>query len=133
MLNEERVKHMTKLAFYETNGGSEELKIGFYHKKDYIGLHTFLTSFWVTVAYALFLLLIIMTFMGNIFEVLSGNQIIAVLSALFGLYLIIVLSYAVRTRKVHKKKHARAYHHVKQFNEELGKLEKMYEQEENHE
>ena len=38
MLNEERVKHMTKLAFYESKGGSEDLKVSFCYKKKYITL-----------------------------------------------------------------------------------------------
>ena len=36
MLNEERVKHMIKLADYETKGGKEEQKITSFYKKDYI-------------------------------------------------------------------------------------------------
>ena len=39
MLNEERVKHMVKLAFYETTDGKEELKAGSYYKKDYINYY----------------------------------------------------------------------------------------------
>lgn len=133
MLNEERVKHMVKLAFYETTGGDEEVKISFYHKKDYIGFHTFMAGLWVTIAYIVLLVFITMTFMGNAFEVLSGKQLIVVAIALFGIYLIVLFAYTTSVKKIYKKKHARAYHRVKKFKEELDELEKLYEKEDGNE
>ena len=41
--------------------------------------------------------------------------------------------YVSRIKKIHKKKHARAFHHAKRFKEELDELEKMYEKEDNNE
>ena len=53
MLNEERVKHMIKLADYETKGGKEEQKITSFYKKEYIGMNIMWTLLWMTVAYGL--------------------------------------------------------------------------------
>lgn len=39
MLNEERIKLMTKLASYEENEGKRYMKIGSYFRSDYVGLY----------------------------------------------------------------------------------------------
>ena len=53
MLNEERVKHMVKLAFYETKHGNEELKTSSYYKKDYISFHVLWSVLLSVIAYIL--------------------------------------------------------------------------------
>ena len=39
MLNERRVKHMVKLASYESKRGKEDMKINSYFKKDYVSFN----------------------------------------------------------------------------------------------
>ena len=38
MLDKEKVKLMTTLAFYEQNEGKEDFKINEYYRKDYVSL-----------------------------------------------------------------------------------------------
>ena len=52
MLNESKVKLMTRMAMYESKQGEEDFKISSYYKKDYRSFHTFATIIWVTVGYA---------------------------------------------------------------------------------
>ena len=40
MLDERKVKLMTKLAMYEETQGKEDFKISEYYRKDYAGMHT---------------------------------------------------------------------------------------------
>ena len=68
MLNEERVKHMVKLSFYETKGGSEEIKISSYLKRTYLRLNMLWSILCVTAAYAILVALIGMAFMQGICE-----------------------------------------------------------------
>ena len=133
MLNEERVKHMTKLAFYEERGGSEEIKISMKHKKDYIGFQTFWAGFWFTLAYIAFILFMWITFLAEVFSVLTRKQLLTMIVCLLGIYFILLITYVSKTKKIHKKKHARAFHHAKRFKEELDELEKMYDKEDNNE
>ena len=133
MLNEERVKHMTKLASYEAKGGSEDLKVSFYYKKDYIGFQTFWSVFWMTIAFIALTVLLVFPFMGNILAILSSKQLATIIFALLGIYIILLIAYIRYTRKLSKRRHAKAYHRVKRFKDELEQLEKMYEKEEDHE
>ena len=63
MLNEKRVKHMVKLASYETKFGTEDLKVSTYFKNDYISLNLLFTFLWTTVSYALIIVLLGLTYM----------------------------------------------------------------------
>ena len=133
MLNEERVKYMTKLAFYETKGGNEDLKISFYDKKDYIGRNTLWAGLWITLAYIAIVVLVAVTLMSGIWETLSSKQLLVVGLSFLGIYIILLLMYLRSAREIYRKRHANAYHRVKKFEEELGQLEKLYEKEDGNE
>lgn len=133
MLNEERVKHMTKLAFYETKGGSDDIKVSFQFKKDYIGFNTFWSALWMTIAYIALVLIAVVTFMGGVLDTLSSKQLMTIILSFFGIYLILLIAYVRYAKQIYKRKHARAYHRVKKFKEELEQLERMYEKEDGNE
>ena len=133
MLNEERVKHMTKLAFYESKGGSEDLKVSFRYKKDYIGVNVFWSALWMTIAYIALVVLVIVTFMNGLFKGLSSQQLMALILSFLGIYCIILIAYIRYARHVYARTHAHAYHRMKKFKEDLEQLEKMYEKEDDNE
>ena len=126
MLNEERVKHMVKLAFYETNGGNEELKICCRRKKDYVGANAFWTFFWLTIAYGVLMFFLKVTFLNDILKAMSKKELMLVLASVVGLYIVLLITYLVKEIKISKIKHAKAYHHVKRFKEDLAELEELY-------
>ena len=133
MLNEERVKHMTKLAFYESKGGSEDLKVSFRYKKDYISVNVFWSALWMTIAYIALVVLTIVTFMSGLFKGLSSQQWMALVLSFLGIYCIILIAYIRYARHIYAKAHARAYHRMKKFKDDLEQLEKMYEKEDGNE
>lgn len=133
MLNEERVKHMTKMAFYETKGGSDDLKTSSYFKKDYIGFNTFWSAFWMTIAYIILVSILWMTFMGGLLEMLSSKQMLAIVFSFLGIYFILLIAYIRYAKIIYKRKHAIAYHRVCRFKDELEQLEKLYEKEDSNE
>ena len=51
MLDERKVKLMTRLAFYEQTQGKEDFKISAYYRKDYTSLHMLCSFIWVTIGY----------------------------------------------------------------------------------
>lgn len=129
MLNEERVKHMIKLADYETKGGKEELKISSYFKKDYISMNTMWTLLWMTVAYALVVATVWLALRELVTIELNQIQVLSLVILIVTIYLALFITYLVKARRYYKRKHARAYHRVKKFKENLMVLEKIYEKE----
>lgn len=130
MLNEERVKHMIKLADYETKGGNEELKTSSYYKKDYISINTLWSLIWMTCAYILCVVAIWLLVRDLVTVELTKVQILSVIVLIAGVYFALFIMFTVVSRRMYKKRHARAYHRVKKFEENLAILEKMYEKEE---
>ena len=53
MINEEKVKIMTKLAMYEQGRGRKHLPVSRYYRSDYIGLALIKNFFLVTIGYVL--------------------------------------------------------------------------------
>ncbi len=129
MLNEERVKHMVKLAFYETKGGSEEIEISCRRKKEYIATNTFWSFFWMTIAYVVLIFFLKTAFFEEYLQIMNRQQKLLVLMSVIGLYIVLLISYIVKARKAYQMKHARAHHHVKKFKEGLAELEELYEKE----
>lgn len=129
MLNEERVKHMIKLADYETKGGNEELKISSYYKKDYISINTLWSLIWMTIAYILCVVAIWLSVRDLVTVELTQVQILSLFILIAGTYFALFVLYTVMSRRIYKKRHARAHYRVKKFKENLAILEKMYEKE----
>ncbi len=72
MLNEERIKLMTKMACYEADEGRKNVAIGSYFRGDYIGLQVIKSIISATIAYAIFFAMYIFydfeVFMADIYK-----------------------------------------------------------------
>ena len=108
MLNESKVKLMTRMAMYESKQGEEDFKISSYYKKDYRSFHTIATIIWVTVGYAVAVMLAAAVIIG---------------------YLVLVIFYGIVASHFYGTKHEKARKRVKQFNHDLTRLNRMYERE----
>ena len=130
MLNEKRVKHMVKLSFYETKGGSEEIRISRLRKKTYVTLQVLWSIAWMTIAFALTVVLVGMAAMNGIILHLTSRDKYTIIAFLGACYLGLLIFYLVKASKTYKLKHARAHRRVMQFKEDLSELERMYDKEE---
>lgn len=129
MLDERKVKLMTKLAFYEQTQGKEDFKISEYYRKDYAGLHTICSVIWVTVGYACIALLAVLGGLDSLMEKMSSALIITLgLVSIVG-YVGTVIIFAVISSHVYNEKHKKARQRVKKYNHNLTRLLKMYEKE----
>ena len=129
MLNEKRVKHMVKLALYETKSGKDEMKVGSFYKRDYVIYQVLWSVVWMTIGYALLVLLLGVSFLNILVETFTWTAVILLCVLLVLLYVILLLTYIRQGRKFFNRKHVRAYNHVKEFKENLELLEEMYEKE----
>ena len=129
MLNEDRVKHMIKLADYETKGGKEEQKITSFYKKDYISMNIMWTLLWMTVAYGLVVGTVWLALRDLVTVELTQIQVLSLWILIASIYIVLFVTYMVAAKRYYKRRHARAYHRVKKFKENLMILEKMYEKE----
>ena len=129
MVNEKRVKLMTRLALYEQTQGKEDFKINEYYRKDYVGMHLLLSFLFVTVGYALVVGLILLAGFQTILDDLSTGLIIAIgTTAVLG-YIGVLVAYLIMAGIVFTTKHNRATRRIDAYNQNLGKLMRMYRRE----
>lgn len=101
MLNQDKVKTMTKLAIYEKNEGRDELKINKYYKTDYIRLQVIKSFIGCTLGFILVAALIALYNMEYLVINLTqldfatiGKYLILIYVIISGLYVIIAIANA---------------------------------------
>ena len=130
VLNEEKIKTMTKLAIYETTEGKKELNISKYYKRDYIRYNLFKTAVAVTIAFlimfGLYVLLNMETIMASINDIdflLTAKQIGLIYLIFLAVYMLgAFLYYAIKYEKIKPG--------VIKYNHNLKHLTDLYDKEE---
>ena len=129
MLDEKRVRRMTRLASYESKEGKKDIEISMYFKKDYIGLNHIKSLVWVTIGYVLLVALMGITFLELLMENFSIGRLIVIVAIVLVLYIVLMVSYGIWTKKFYRRKHDEARERVKRYCHHLLMLEKLYEKE----
>lgn len=129
MLNQNKVKLMTRMAMYESNEGPEDLKVSAYYRKDYVSFQTIVTLLWVTVGYVIAMGIGAITFLDEILENLNLPFIMMFLICAVTGYILLIIIYGFAASYFYQKKHSDARQRVKKFNHDLTRLNRMYERE----
>lgn len=129
MLNEERIKLMTKMASYEANEGKRNVSIGSYFRGDYIGLQVIKSVISATIAFlivfGLFVFYDFEMFMQDIYkmDLLQFGK--NVLTA----YLCLVAGYAIISYIIYTFRYSKARKSLKIYYNNLKKLAYLYDRE----
>ena len=126
MLDEKKIRLMTKLAHYESEEGKEELKISRYYRSDYIGIGLLKNLLLISLGYILLWGLIVaynldflldnlhkLDFSFIIFEVVIG-------------YVVVVLFYSVITYVMKFSQYRKAKRSVQEYYAKLNELMQLY-------
>ena len=130
MLNEKRVKHMTRLASYDEKSGEQDLKINSYLKKTYVRFNVLISLLWATLGYVALVGIIGLSCMETIMENLTLSMLVMLGGSFVIGYFITIIIVACVTSGFYKKKYTLARNNVKKYTKDLQILEKMYESEE---
>lgn len=129
MLNEERIKLMTRMASYEANEGKRNVSIGSYFRGDYIGLQVIRSVISATIAFlivfGLFVFYDFEMFMQDIYkmDLLQFGK--SVLIA----YLCLVVGYAIISYVIYTIRYGKARKSLKVYYNNLKKLSYLYDRE----
>mgnify|MGYP003294711407 FL=1 len=131
MINEEKVKYMTKAAVYENGPEKKNISIDGYFRSDYLGLQLVKSALAYTAAFCILTAIWGMSRMEEITLKLSQsaylNHLIKILIILFAAGLIL---YEIAVYIYYSKKYESAKQSVKGFHAYLKKIHKFYETEE---
>lgn len=129
MLNEERIKLMTKMAAYEADEGKKNVAIGNYFRGDYIGLQVIKSIISATIAFVivfgLFVFYDFEVFMSDIYKM----DLLGFGRTVITAYLIFVAVYALISYMRYTYRYAKARKSLKMYYNNLKKLAYLYDKE----
>ena len=130
MVNEEKVKIMNRLAMYEHGEGRKYLPVSRFYRSDYIGLALIKNFFLVTIGYVLGLAGVAAYFSEYLMDNVNKIDLVAVGVYIVVGYLIILIVYSVLTYIQYSVKYSRAKKSVREYYQDLTRLENIYGREE---
>ncbi|MDO5337398.1 MAG: hypothetical protein Q4E89_08060 [Eubacteriales bacterium] len=126
MINEEKVKLMTKLAMYEKTEGEKYLPISRYYRSDYIGLALIRNFFVVTIGYVLVLLALGAYYAEYLLNNIHRMNLIVLGTEILVGYAVIMAAFSILTYIQYSVKYYMAKKSVKKYYDMLTQLNKMY-------
>ncbi|MGN0326620.1 MAG: hypothetical protein ACI4DW_09915 [Lachnospiraceae bacterium] len=130
MLNESRIKLMTKMAVYEEHEGKKSMSIGTYFRGDYIGKEVIKSIIYATIAYVI----MIAVYVCYDFEILAQEiynmDLIQFGTKMLKDYLKLVVGYAIVTYVFYAMRYQKARRSLRSYYNNLRRLNSMYRKEE---
>ena len=130
MINEEKVKVMTRLAMYEQGEGRKQLPVSRYYRSDYIGLALIKNFFLVSIGYVMILAGLGAYFGEYLMDNIHKMNLVSVGFLLVAGYVVLLAVYTVLTYIQYSVKYYRAKKSVKNYYGELTRLDRIYAREE---
>ena len=129
MLNEERIRSMTRLAIYENNEGKKTIPLSHYYKSDYVSKSLMKSFVYGTISFGIMLGMWMIYQMDNAKKSLFGGNLEQFLIQIILLYLIFVIFYLLITYIYASVTFSRSKKSIKKYQALLKKVEKMHERE----
>ncbi|MCR5754555.1 MAG: hypothetical protein K6G30_07080 [Acetatifactor sp.] len=126
MLNEKKIRIMTRLALSEEKQGKESFEIGKYYRSDYIRYNLLKTMLSVTFGYVLILGMIILYHAEYLITEAVKLDYAAMGKNALMIYLLLLLVYSVITIAISNRKYSRARRFKRKYGNVLGILRKLY-------
>lgn len=129
MLNEEKVKLMTKLALYEQKEGKKAFHTNNYYKADYVSLHTIYTIIIATISFGLLLLIWVICQVDSLMAVVSRIGFLFSIILLAAAYILYLFIHLIISRLVFAGRYSRNKKELTSYNENLKELQGIYREE----
>lgn len=126
MVNEEKVRMMTKLATFEAGKGKQDLKLAKYYKSDYIKYNILKTIVATTVCYWLAVGLVILVDIEEILDNITQMDYMSIIYKLIIGFVVVVVGYAFFARIYYDRKYEKARPDIVVYNHYLKKMEEYY-------
>lgn len=131
MLNEQKVKCMTKAAAYENGPEKKNIKIESYYRGDYLGLQLMKSAIAYTAAFCILIVLFMMGQSENIFlRLTKGTYLEDSLKIVIAVFILGLILYEAAVYWFYSVKYKNAKQSVKEFHSCLKNIHKFYEADE---
>ena len=129
MLNNKKIRTMTKLALYEQMDGKEDIRMGKYYKTDYVRLQLLKTVVSVTIGYILILMLIGMYKAEYIISNLVTFDFVRIGQYILGFYIMIMAVFVTGSILGYSLKYDKSRKDLSKYYKSLKKLSSFYQDE----
>ena len=131
MLNEEKVKSMTKAAAYENGPEKKNIEIGSYFRGDYLGLHMVKSALAYTLAFAI---IAAMWASGQLEEMMlmisRANYLKNIIKTMVVIYVGGLVTYECAVYAYYSYRYRQAKKSLRGYDSHLKKIHKFYESQE---
>lgn len=132
MLNNRKIRLMTKLAIYETKEGKDDIKLGKYYRLDYVRFQLLKTIIAVTVGYLIVVLMLAMYRAEYLIAEAVKLDYATIGKNLLGIYIVVELVFVVATVIGYTLKYNISRKKLAKYYKMLKKLRSMYGEEGEH-
>lgn len=126
MLNENKVKMMTKMAIYEKNEGRKSLKTAKYYKTDFIAFGVLKSLITTTIAYVILVVMVVMCNLEDMLAQANDLDYIAMGKQMCVYYVIMLLVFSIIAGIVSAYRYEQYKKGLKKYSSRLSKLERFY-------
>lgn len=130
MLNEDRIKLMTKMAAYEDKDGKKEIPITNFFRIDYVTLNLLKTVISTTIAFCIVVAMYVLYKAEYFVKNIHKMDLLVLGRFVLKYYVIFMLMYLVAAYFVYMIKYSNAKNGVKKYYGQLKRLSKLYDKEE---
>lgn len=126
MLNQERIKLMTRMASYENNQGRKNMSIGSYFRGDYIGMQVMKSIIYATIAYAILFAVYIYYDLENFMQDIYKMDLLQFTKNAIFYYAVFVACYVIISYIIYSFRYSKAKKSLKKYYYNLKQLSALY-------
>lgn len=130
MLDEKRIRQMTKLAFFEKKEEKNALRTGRYFRSDYIGKELLKNFFLASIGYILVLAVAVLYHIEWLVDEIDTIDLQFAAGCLIASYLCFLAVYSIVVYVISTIRYQGAQKKLKWYGKELDDLQNMYEEQE---
>ena len=132
MLDEEKIKLMTRISIYEKNEDINDLAMSKFYKEDYAKYGCLKTLVATTVCYWLCVAVYVLINFQEVLNNLNNMDYFKTISRLMAGYVAVMVVFYIYAFIVYNFKYVKAKKRIIRYNRDLSKLIKLYEKDEAH-
>jgi hypothetical protein len=126
LLNENKVKMMTKMAIYEKNEGRKMLRNAKYYKGDYVALSALRSTITTTIAFIIVLVMIVICNTETIIKQINSMDYATLGKQVAMYYILALIVYALISGLYSAYQYDKSRSGIKRYFMRLNKLERFY-------
>ena len=128
MLDEKRIRQMTKLAFFEKEEEKNALRIGRYFRSDYIGKELLKNFIQASIGYVLVVAVMALYHIEWLVDEIDTVDLQVAAGCLIASYLCFLAVYSIAVYVISTIRYQRAQKKLKGYGKELDELQRMYDE-----